>query len=158
MRCASGSAPSSRACDGAPPTSPSAGAIERTLERTLERTPVPSPAGSVTRYAAFLRGINLGRQRRVDGSELRSVFEETGLQSVASFRASGNAVFEAPRGPADRLALRIEEQLAGSLGFAVTIFLRTAEETRAIARRRPFPASAAAGSAGKLQVMLTSAG
>ena len=58
------------------------------------------------------------------------------MEDVATFRTSGNVVFAADRGSARQLAGRIETGLAGSLGFEVTVFLRTAAELRAIAGQR----------------------
>jgi uncharacterized protein (DUF1697 family) len=100
-------------------------------------------------HAAFLRGVNLGRHHRVTSAELRSVFEGVGLTDVATFRASGNIVFGG-----DATAARIEQALEESLGFAAAVFLRTAEELRAIAASQPFPADAVAASHGKLQVAM----
>lgn len=58
--------------------------------------PLPANLSRVSRYAAFLRAVNLGRNRRVSGAELKALFEELGLEEVATFRTSGNVVFEAP--------------------------------------------------------------
>jgi uncharacterized protein (DUF1697 family) len=110
-------------------------------------------------YAAFLRGINVGKAHRVGSAELRSLFEQLGLGDVATFRTSGNVVFDAGPGaasPAD-LTRRIERGLADSLGYEVAVFLRTASEIRAIADHQPFDPAALEASDGKLQVMLLSA-
>ena len=106
------------------------------------------------KYAAFLRGINLGRQRRISSPELRSLFEALGFQGVATFRTSGNVIFETGQEPAAKLTGRIEKALAESLGYDVAIFLRTASQIREIAGHDPFPASLTGASKGKLQVML----
>ena len=105
-------------------------------------------------YAAFLRGVNLGAQRRAGAEKLRSVFEGMGFDDVATFRTSGNVVFAGGREPASKLTARIEKELAGALRFEVTIFLRTAREVRAIAAEQPFPSADVAASKGKLQVAL----
>jgi uncharacterized protein (DUF1697 family) len=47
------------------------------------------------RYAAFLRAVNLGKNRRVTSDRLKALFEEAGADEVATFRTSGNVVFEA---------------------------------------------------------------
>jgi uncharacterized protein (DUF1697 family) len=105
-------------------------------------------------YAAFLRGINVGA-RQAKGAQLRSCLERVGLEDVSTFRASGNVVFTDPDGgSADALTGRVEEALAGALGYQVVVFLRTAAQTRAIARHEPFPAKAVKASEGKLQVLL----
>jgi uncharacterized protein (DUF1697 family) len=108
------------------------------------------------RYAAFLRGVNLGSRRRVSSAELRSCFEGLGLEEVQTFRTSGNVVFDAGRAGRDRLTGSIERGLAESLGYEVVVFVRTAAELGAIAAHRPFPAKLVAASQGKLQVSLLS--
>jgi uncharacterized protein (DUF1697 family) len=110
----------------------------------------------VARHAAFLRGVNLGRQRRVSGAELREIFEAIGFADVATFRTSGNVVFDAGRETAKALAARIERELARALGYEVAVFLRSARELRSIAAQQPFPAAVVESSQGKLQVMLLS--
>ncbi|HZO59893.1 MAG TPA: DUF1697 domain-containing protein [Solirubrobacterales bacterium] len=102
----------------------------------------------MTRYAAFLRGINVGG-RKAGGAQLRTAFEELGFDDVATFRASGNVVFDASR-KVDAAA--IERGLAKVLGFDVAVFLRTAREIEAIASHQPFNARRLKASKGKLQV------
>jgi len=102
------------------------------------------------RYAAFLRGVNVGRNHRVSSAQLKSLFEEVGAEEVATFRTSGNVVFEAPRD----MAKAIEKQLEAALGYEIAIFLRTAKEVRAIAAEQPFPAKQVEASKGKLQVSM----
>ena len=102
------------------------------------------------RYAAFLRAVNLGRNRRVTGARLKELFEEAGVQEVATFRTSGNVVFEAPRDMTKELESHLEE----TLGHDMAIFLRTASQLKAMAAHEPFPARELDASKGKLQVLL----
>jgi uncharacterized protein (DUF1697 family) len=104
------------------------------------------------RYAAFLRAVNLGRNRRVSGAELKALFEEAGAEQVSTFRTSGNVVFEAPRDMTGALEAHLEK----ALGHEMVIFTRTERELRAIAAHEPFPSKEVAGSKGKLQVSLLS--
>jgi uncharacterized protein (DUF1697 family) len=108
------------------------------------------------RYAAFLRGINVGGHR-VKSPELRSVFEAMGLGDVQTLRASGNVIFLAPGEPPQELSARIEEGLQRSLGYEVETFLRSADEVRSIARRQPFMPAWVEASAGKPHVGMLSA-
>jgi uncharacterized protein (DUF1697 family) len=110
----------------------------------------------VERFAAFLRGINLGRRHRVSGAELRSRFTELGFRDVDTFRTSGNVVFAAGREPLTRMADRIEKGLEASLGYQVAIFLRSAKELRGLASHQPFTRGLVEASKGKLQVMVLS--
>lgn len=108
------------------------------------------------RFAAFLRGVNLGSRRRVGSAELRACFEGLGFEEVQTFRTSGNVVFDAGREARERLTAKIEKALAESLGYDVVVFLRTAPELQAIAEHRPFPAKLVEASKGKVQVSLLS--
>ncbi len=83
------------------------------------------------RYVAFLRGMNLGG-RRITNEDLRSHFEALGCEEVATFRASGNVILTANE-EEEPLAARLEAGLEERLGYAVPIFLRSADELPAIA-------------------------
>ena len=86
-------------------------------------------------YTAFLRAINIGG-RRVKGPELcRPFTDEMGFENAASFRASGNVVFDAPRKPSES---RIEEGLEKALGYEVAVFLRSQAEMEELAALEPF--------------------
>jgi uncharacterized protein (DUF1697 family) len=96
--------------------------------------------------------VNLGRNRRVSGAELCAILEELGLEDVASFRTSGNLVFEAPRD----MTAKIEKALESKLGYDVGVYLRSAAELRKIAAHEPFKPAETKASKGKLQVSLLS--
>ena len=102
------------------------------------------------RYAAFLRAVNLGKNRRVTSDTLKELFEEAGAEEVATFRTSGNVVFESSRD----MARALEKHLEKALGHEMVIFLRTAKEVDEIAAAEPFPAKEVGRSKGKLQVVL----
>jgi uncharacterized protein (DUF1697 family) len=93
------------------------------------------------RYVAFLRAINVGGHV-VKMDRLRALFSDLKLRNVETFIASGNVLFETSIADAESLERRIEKQLEQSLGYAVTTFVRTAEELRALAAHEPFPVDA----------------
>ncbi len=106
------------------------------------------------RHAAFLRGMNLGR-RRISSTDLRAHVEALGFADVATFRASGNVIFDAPDGePLDAVARRLAAGLTAALAYDVPVFARDAERMRAIAAHAPFAPGELAASKGKPQVML----
>jgi uncharacterized protein (DUF1697 family) len=107
-------------------------------------------------YAAFLRGMNVGGHR-LTNAELRSHFDAMGFGEVASFRASGNVVFEAGTRGVEQVQRQIEQGLERALGYAVPTFLRSAQEMRTIAAAKPFSERELGASRGKLQVALLSA-
>jgi uncharacterized protein (DUF1697 family) len=98
--------------------------------------------------------MNLGG-RRITNEALRSHFEALGCEDVATFRASGNVIFD-KGGSAAQLTAQLEDGLAEALGYDVPVFLRSAKELLAIAAQEPFEAKRLKASKGKLQVgMLT---
>ena len=102
------------------------------------------------RYAAFIRAVNLGKNRRVTGAQLKTLFEYAGAEEVATFRTSGNVVFESSRD----MGSALEKHLEKALGHEVVIFLRSAKDVRAIAAHEPFRPKDVDASKGKLQVAL----
>jgi uncharacterized protein (DUF1697 family) len=108
----------------------------------------------VTDYAAFLKGINLGK-RRISNDELRGHIDSLGLQDAAIFRASGNVVFTDSRSRTeDQLAGLIESGLEGLLGYDVATFVRNRSDLLEIAGSEPFDKATRGRLAGKLQVGL----
>jgi uncharacterized protein (DUF1697 family) len=112
----------------------------------------------MSRYAAFLRGMNVGGHR-LTNDELRAHFETMGFVEVATFRASGNVVFaDAREGPDDdTVRAEIEAGLAAALGYEVPAFIRSHAEVRTIAAHEPFAPQRVRASAGKLQVAMLGA-
>ena len=114
----------------------------------------------MARYAAFLRGMNVGGHR-LGNAELRAHFEALGFEQVATFRASGNVVFSDERAELTAAQLRkveerVEQGLAAALGYAVPTFVRDAREMRAIAALAPFTEAEVGALTGKQQVALLS--
>lgn len=91
----------------------------------------------MSRHAAFLRGVNLGK-RQVRSAELKAVFESLGFSSVRTVIASGNVVFETAA--AAGLQQQIETALEQHFGFAIGVVLRTDAELRAMLAADPFAA------------------
>lgn len=104
----------------------------------------------MSRYVAFLRGMNLGG-RRITNEALRSHFEALGCEDIATFRASGNVVFAKSGRPVE-LTAQLEQGLAKALGYEVPVFLRSAKQLLAIAVQEPFDAKQLAASKGKPQI------
>jgi uncharacterized protein (DUF1697 family) len=108
----------------------------------------------MSRYVAFLRGMNLGGHR-IKNEELRRHFEGMEFEEVATFRASGNVIFSSSgREVEGKLAQRVEAELDERLGYDVPVFLRSIEEVAAIAAQEPFDSKRVEKSKGKLQVSL----
>jgi uncharacterized protein (DUF1697 family) len=99
-----------------------------------------------SRYAAFLRAINVGGHNVVKMDRLRKLFEAEGFENVETFIASGNVVFDGA-GETATIERAIETMLRGALGFEVTTFVRTGQELRALAAHTAFTPGAIARAA-----------
>lgn len=104
----------------------------------------------MTRYAAFLRGVNLGK-RTVKSAELKSAFENMGFGEVKTLLASGNVLFDAES--TKGLQGKIEAGLEKQFGFAVGTVLRSVDELRQMVKADPFSGRSEDDSQ-KLYVML----
>jgi uncharacterized protein (DUF1697 family) len=93
---------------------------------------------------ALLRGVNLGKARRVAMAEVRSAFESLGWSEVTSVGQSGNLVFEAKgKGDADaELEGAAERVLLERLGLSTEVMVRGGAEWRAMMAANPFPKAA----------------
>ena len=60
----------------------------------------------MARYAAFLRGMNLGG-RRITNRDLAAAVTGLGFEDVETFRASGNVIFAADGGGETATAVRL---------------------------------------------------
>ena len=116
----------------------------------------------MARYAALLRGINVGGKNAVPMAFLRSELERMALSKVRTHLNSGNAVFESDLDGA-ALESRIEEALEARFGFHIPVLVRGEAELREAVDGLPFSseqieyAQAQAGETASLYVVFLSA-
>src|SRR5439155_26831574 len=89
------------------------------------------------RHVALLRGINVGRAKRVAMADLRALFEELGYGEVRTLLNSGNVVFTARAGNSATIATRIEKALTKRLGISTRVIVITAGELATIIAKNP---------------------
>ncbi len=94
-----------------------------------------------TRYAALLRGINVGGAKKVPMAELRTLMEGLGHGDVRTYLQSGNAVFSSDRGDEDSLAAELAEAVEKHFGFTVGVLVRDHTYLKAVREACPFPAA-----------------
>jgi uncharacterized protein (DUF1697 family) len=68
-------------------------------------------------HVALLRGINVGKAKRVGMADLRALVEGLGYRDVRTLLNSGNVVFAVPKSARGEPAARIETAIARSSGF-----------------------------------------
>ena len=97
-------------------------------------------AGRAQTWVALLRGINVGRNKRVAMADLRALLESIGYGDVRTLLQSGNAVFTTPNGQASAIEAKVGSRIKDDLGLAVKVLVRPGAELDAIVEANPFPA------------------
>ena len=82
----------------------------------------------MTRYAAFLRSVNVGGKNTVPMAECRSCFERAGFTEVKTVLNSGNVVFSGEEEDTASLSRRIETMLRERFGFEIPVFVIRKED------------------------------
>ena len=113
-------------------------------------------AASLTQYIALLRGINVGRAKRVAMADLRTLIEDLGFSDVRTLLNTGNAVFRSARPNTARVASAIEAAIQSKFGFSVAVVVVTARELNTIVTENPLPQ--AAGDPSRLLVAFVTKG
>ncbi|MBN9099686.1 MAG: DUF1697 domain-containing protein [Pseudonocardia sp.] len=91
-----------------------------------------------TRYVVLLRGINVGKAKRIAMADLRVMLTDLGYTDVKTLLNSGNAVVTGEDGDPDEHAGRIHAAIADRFAMDVRCLVLTGERLRAIVDGHPF--------------------
>ena len=89
------------------------------------------------KYAAFLRGINVGGRTSIKMEALRACFAALGFENVKTYIQSGNVVFETRKTDDEKLAARIEAAVEKAF-FKTPVMVRSFDEIKEIVANNPF--------------------
>jgi uncharacterized protein (DUF1697 family) len=90
------------------------------------------------RYAAFLRGINVGGHKQIRMDALREAFAAWGFGDIRTLLASGNVLFEAGDEGEKVLAETISQNIEEKFGFPVSVIVRRLKELQRLVEQNPF--------------------
>jgi uncharacterized protein (DUF1697 family) len=90
-------------------------------------------------FVALLRGINVGRNRRIRMADLREALAAAGFGRVRTLLQSGNVVVDAPGATADEVGRRVHDAVLACSGFDIAVVVRTAAELADVVVRSPLP-------------------
>lgn len=90
----------------------------------------------MTKYAAFLRGINVGGNKRVEMKKLKALFEELGYANVLTYINSGNIIFES-QDKRENIFDKIRVNLRKTFGFDISVLVKTKQEMQEIMKAIP---------------------
>lgn len=87
----------------------------------------------------LLRGINVGGKNKLPMADLRAILGELGLDNVATYIQSGNAVARSTRKLAKSFAKKLSDAIEDAHGFAPDVLALTQAELEAAIDANPFP-------------------
>lgn len=93
-------------------------------------------------FVALLRGINVGKAKRVPMAELRLLLAELGYTDVVTLLNSGNVVFRAAKGTPAKHAAAIAAAISDKLKVEVPVIVKSAQELTTIVADNPLAATA----------------
>lgn len=88
---------------------------------------------------AFLRGINVGGNKKLSMGELREFLTELGFTRVQTLLQSGNVVFDAEDRSPQELEIFLAEEVEQRFALTTEFIVRTPEEIASVVARNPFP-------------------
>lgn len=83
-------------------------------------------------YVAFLRAINLGRNRKLLMADLRNYLEGSGLTEVETYIQTGNVRFRTQMRSRAKTEKNVEEVIAANCGFEVPVILFSSPELKRV--------------------------
>ena len=92
------------------------------------------------KFVALLRGVNVGKAKRVPMAELRALLLELNYTDVATLLNSGNAVFHTPRATPAKLATDIAAAILSRFKVVVPVVVKSTTELSAIIAENPIKA------------------
>ena len=90
------------------------------------------------KYAAFLRGINVGGRNKIKMETLREVCSALGFENVKTYINSGNVIFETAKTDDLKLAEKIEKAIEKEFSLKIKVMVRQMSEIEDIIKNNPF--------------------
>jgi uncharacterized protein (DUF1697 family) len=98
--------------------------------------PVPDNA-RMKRFIVLLRGINVGKAKRVPMADLRALMADLGHANVRTLLNSGNAVFDAKGGTPAGHAKQLRAAILERIGVDCEVIVKTAADLAAAIAEHP---------------------
>lgn len=89
------------------------------------------------RYAAFLRGINVGGNKKVPMADLKKALEKAGFAHVKTLLNSGNVLLDSSLDPR-KIGKEIEAVIQKAFGFPSSVIIRSVEDLLKLQASQPF--------------------
>lgn len=96
----------------------------------------------MSKFVALLRGVNVGKVKRVPMADLRALLSGMGYTNVSTLLNSGNAVFRASNGTSAKHAEEIAAAVLARLKVEVPVVVKSAKELANIISENPIKVGA----------------
>ncbi|OEC84572.1 MULTISPECIES: DUF1697 domain-containing protein [Methanobacterium] len=90
------------------------------------------------KYIALLRGINIGRSKRIKMADLVKALESLGFKNIKTYLQSGNVIFEHDSSDIMEIKGNIERKISETFSFSVDVIIRTKNELENIVKGNLF--------------------
>lgn len=90
------------------------------------------------KYIALLRGINVGKARKILMVDLREALAKEGYEDIQTYIQSGNVVFSSTKDDVPLIEHSISTLIKNSFSHDVPVMVRTAQEFQELVDRNPF--------------------
>lgn len=80
------------------------------------------------RYAALLRGVNVGGKNKISMPVLKAVFEESGFRNVSTYINSGNVIFTCSISDKNEIQRICETAIKKRFGLNISVAVISADE------------------------------
>ncbi|BCS34750.1 hypothetical protein TBR22_A39760 [Luteitalea sp. TBR-22] len=81
----------------------------------------------MTTWVGLLRGINVGKAKRLPMADLKRLVEGAGYTDARTLLNSGNVVFRGEAGAPERIAARLERAVEETAGFHATVVVLSSD-------------------------------
>jgi uncharacterized protein (DUF1697 family) len=92
----------------------------------------------MSKYAVFLRAVNVGGHNKVPMPKLREALTDAGYTDVETYVQSGNVVIDAGRTSAAKVESQVREVLRKEFDVDTDVMVRTHAGLAAVVKKNPF--------------------
>ena len=90
------------------------------------------------KYIAFIRGINVGKNKLIPMDTLKSLFSDMGFSNIKTYLRSGNVIFESENLDTDNIEREISNKIEKSFGFWVDSIVKTENDFYSVVTNNPY--------------------
>jgi uncharacterized protein (DUF1697 family) len=93
---------------------------------------------STNKHVAFLRGINVGGNRKIDMADLKKCFEKLKYQNVSTILNTGNVIFETDEANIKKITEVLESGLTKTFNYPARVVVHNISNVEKVIESYPF--------------------